>query len=93
MNQIESTVLGSSTSATLRQYVEQSARRHEGRDAATLADDRVEISELATFLSQLVDLPDDRARKIIDIRSAISRGDYLTADKLDVATERLLQDL
>lgn len=92
MNQIDTTLVGGSTAATLRQYAEQTIRRPAERTARD-TDDSVEISELASFLNRLAELPDERARKIIDIRNAISRGEYLTADKLNEATDRLLNDL
>lgn len=56
-------------------------------------DDRVEISELAGFLSRLSELPESDARRIVRIRQEILDGTYETADKLDVAAERLLEDI
>ena len=81
------------SSATLREFAKQaSARSRETVDATTL-NDRVEISELASFLSRLAELPDDRARKIVEVRNAIANNSYETQDKHDIATERFLDEL
>lgn len=56
-------------------------------------DDRVEISELAGFLHRLTDLPESQARRIVRIRQEVLDGTYMTADKLDIAAERLLEDI
>lgn len=84
------------TSGTLREFVNQSLRRStdsDGLSAAATLDDRVEISELATFLNQLAELPEARARRIVAVRNQIEQGTYETAQKLDIATERLLSAL
>jgi len=78
--------------ATLRAF----AGDNESQQRSTRSDpagDRVEISELAQTLSRLAGLTDDRARKIVDVRNAIRDGRYVTAEKLDVAIDRLLQEL
>ncbi len=82
------------TSGTLREFVNQSLRRSNETDGSTATlDDRVEISELATFLNQLAELPESRARRIVAVRNQIEQGTYETAEKLDIATERLLSAL
>ena len=80
------------TSGTLREFVNQSFRRSESGGTAVI-DDSVEISELASFLNRLAELPEDRARKIVAVRNQVQNGSYVTQDKLDVATERLLSKL
>ncbi len=93
MNDINS--LGTTaTSGTLREFVNQSLRRStdSGGSTATL-DDRVEISELATFLNQLAELPESRARRIVAVRNQIEQGTYETDEKLIVATEKVLAAL
>ncbi|MCB9855144.1 MAG: flagellar biosynthesis anti-sigma factor FlgM [Phycisphaerales bacterium] len=55
--------------------------------------DRVEISELARFLSRLAELPDDKARRIVDIRSEIDKGTFVTSERLNIASERLFEDI
>jgi anti-sigma28 factor (negative regulator of flagellin synthesis) len=87
-------ISGSALPATLRDYFNQALRRHQGGDeAATAIDDRVEISELAAVLGRMAELPEHDARRIVEIRSAIEQGAYLTADKLDAAIDGLLRDL
>lgn len=86
------TIEGLNSAPTLRAFAQQASTRpavDQDGNIAT-AEDSVEISELARLLSRLADLPADRARQIVDIRNAINSGTYLTADKLDVATDRLL---
>jgi len=76
----------------LREFANQTSRRSESANTAVL-DDTVEISELASFLSRLSELPEVRARRIVNIRNEILDGSYVTPDKLDIASERLLNDL
>ena len=80
------------SSSTLREFANQSSRRSESANTAVL-DDSVEISELAGFLSRLSELPEVRARRIVNIRNAILDGTYVTPDKLEIATEKLLDDI
>ncbi len=55
--------------------------------------DRVELSTHARFLSQLRDLPSGRLDRVEQVRDAIARGEYETEERLNVAIERLLDDL
>ena len=55
--------------------------------------DTVEISERAEMLGKIRDLPDVRVDKVAPIRQAIQAGTYDIDSKLDVAIERLLEDL
>ncbi len=55
--------------------------------------DTVEISFLSEMLGRLRDLPDIRTDKVASIREAIQNGTYDVEGKLDVAVERMLQDL
>ena len=91
MDQLNS-VGSPATSGVLRDFVNQSLRRSD-RPGTQIADDSVEISALAGFLNRLAELPDNRARKIVSIRNQIQDGTYLTQQKLDAATHRLLADL
>jgi anti-sigma28 factor (negative regulator of flagellin synthesis) len=61
-----------------------------GVGETALSKDSVEISELAGFLNRLAQLPDARAKRIVEVRNAIESGQYETQDKLDITTERLL---
>ena len=88
MNEIHS--IGTlATSATLREFANQSSQRFDSGNTAVL-EDRVEISDLASFLSRLAELPESQARKIVDVRNAILNETYETPEKLDIATDRLL---
>ncbi len=68
------------------------AHRPDSSNVAVL-DDRVEISELAVFLNRLAELPEAQARRIVNIRNAILDETYMTDDKLDTATDRLMKEL
>lgn len=83
---------GPASSATLREFAHQTPRRALAK-AEVAVKDQVEISELASLLNRLAELPEDRARKIIDIRNAIQRGVYETDEKLDAATQGVLREL
>ena len=54
--------------------------------------DRVELSGIAHMLKALK-ANDIRADKVAEIKAAIEAGSYETDEKLDVATDRLLDDL
>jgi len=84
------------TSSTLREFVNQSFRQSPTDNAAggtAVLDDSVEISDLANFLSRLAELPETRARKIVEVRNQIQQGTYVTPEKLSAATDRLLSQL
>ncbi len=83
---------GPASTATLRKFAHQASKQTPEK-ASIAVEDQVEISELAGLLNRLAELPEDRARKIIDIRNAIQRGVYETDEKLDAATEGLLREL
>lgn len=83
-------ITGLASSATLREYANQPFRRPDSANRPAY-DDTVEISALAAFLGRLSELPEDRARRIVNIRNAIIDGTYETEDKLDIATDRLLE--
>jgi flagellar biosynthesis anti-sigma factor FlgM len=55
------------------------------------ADDRVELSEHARFMSQLRQLPEIRADRVAEIRHQIAEGTYETDAKLDIAIARLIE--
>lgn len=88
-----STIDGLNTAPTLRAFAQQASTRSATDSSNNNAEDRVEISDLARLLSRLADLPADRARRIVDIRNAINSGTYVTADKLDIATDRLFEEI
>ncbi|MBN2561699.1 MAG: flagellar biosynthesis anti-sigma factor FlgM [Phycisphaerae bacterium] len=81
------------SAATLREFANHSRSRTGATGNPVTPQDRVEISELADFLSRLAELPEARARKIVEVRGSIASGAYETSEKLDLAVERLLDGL
>lgn len=55
--------------------------------------DELDISHEADFASQVKDIPDIRADRVAQIKAQIADGTYLTDDKLDLALERLLDEI
>ena len=55
--------------------------------------DQLDISPEAQILSQVRDIPEIRADRVAEIRAAIDAGAYETEDKLDVALDRLLDEI
>ena len=55
--------------------------------------DELDISPEAELLAQAKDLPEIRADKVADIRAQIESGTYETDEKLDLALERLLDEI
>jgi negative regulator of flagellin synthesis FlgM len=74
-------------------------RPHAARPAespqATGADltDRLDLSEAGQIAARMAEIPDVRADRVADIRAALANGTYETADKLDTAVERLLDEI
>ncbi len=91
MNDIQP-IGGLATATTLREFAQQTPDRAQV-DSTVSPQDQVEISELARVLSRFAELPEGRARRIVDIRRAIQDGTYVTEDKLNIATDRLFADL
>lgn len=55
--------------------------------------DRVELSGMCGILKSLKAGNDFRADKVADIKAQIEAGTYETDEKLDIAADRLLDDL
>ena len=55
--------------------------------------DRVEISPIARLMSEISALPEIRAEKVAQVRAEIQAGTYITPEKLDIAIDRLLEDI
>lgn len=55
--------------------------------------DRVEISQLATWLGKYADLPQVRGDLVARVRAEVQAGTYETAQKWDQAIESLMEDL
>ncbi|HEX3869499.1 MAG TPA: flagellar biosynthesis anti-sigma factor FlgM [Pirellulales bacterium] len=55
--------------------------------------DQLDISPAAQHLEQIGQMPDIRADRVEQLRAQIASGAYETAAKLDIAVERLLDEL
>lgn len=55
--------------------------------------DRLELSAAGQIAGRLAEIPDIRADRVAEIRAALADGTYETADKLDVALDRLLDEI
>ena len=55
--------------------------------------DELEISEAARLTEQAQQVPEVRQARINSIRAQIAEGTYETPEKLDVAIERLLDEI
>jgi negative regulator of flagellin synthesis FlgM len=55
--------------------------------------DQLDISEAAQLISQAHDVPDIRSDLVERVRSQIAGGTYETPERLDVAVERLLDEI
>jgi hypothetical protein len=53
----------------------------------------LDISEAAQLISQAHDVPDIRADLVARVRSQIESGTYETAERYDVAVDRLLDEI
>ena len=60
--------------------------------ATRRGEDQVEVSEVATYLSKLRQLP-IRQDLVDAVREQIARGEYDTSDKLSQALDEMIQDL
>jgi negative regulator of flagellin synthesis FlgM len=59
----------------------------------TMVSDHLDISEAGQIASRLADVPDIRADRVQELRSAILNGTYETEDKLSTALDRLLDEI
>ena len=55
--------------------------------------DQLDISREADMVSRARELPDIRAERVAELRAAIEAGTYETADKLDIAVGRLMDEI
>jgi len=55
--------------------------------------DQLDISPEAELMSRIRELPSIRADRVAQIREQIEAGVYETPDKIDVAIERLLDEI
>ncbi len=66
----------------------------ENQSTATQLDttDQVEISSEAQMLASMNNISDIRTERVAEIREQIEAGQYETAEKLDFAVERMLDE-
>ena len=55
-------------------------------------DDRVEISQLSRFMSEISAMPEIRSKKVEQIRQSITQGTYDVNSKLSEALNRFLEE-
>lgn len=55
--------------------------------------DELQLSDAAQFLDQVEDVPEIRMDKVASVRAQIEAGTYETPEKLDVAIDRLLDEI
>ena len=61
--------------------------------SAPAIDDRLDISAGAQLAARLSEIPDIRQDKVATARAAIASGTYETDGRLDVALDRLLDEI
>ena len=69
------------------------ARPHDQGDTLRAEGDRVELSEKATFMARIRDLPDIRVEKVAELRAQIDAGVYETPDKIEFVANLLLREI
>jgi len=57
------------------------------------AGDEVQISAAAQLIDKLSEVPEIRAGRVAELRAQIAAGTYESADKVDGAIERLLDEI
>jgi len=55
--------------------------------------DQLDISHEADIASRVRDLPEIRTERVAQIRAAIAEGTYETDEKLDIALDRLFEEI
>lgn len=61
--------------------------------SAGLPQDHLEISSVGRMLEQIQDLPEIRHEKVAALRKAIASGTYDTPDRMNLALDRLLDEI
>ena len=64
-----------------------------GRTSSTTEVDQLDISHEADLVSRVNGLPDIRTDRVAELRAQIASGAYETDAKLDVALDRLLDEI
>ncbi len=79
------------------QPIQGTNRTHQAQEAAPrphfLEADQLDISREADFLSRVRELPEIRTDRVAEIKAQIENGAYETDEKLDLAVDRLLNEL
>jgi len=55
--------------------------------------DELDLSDAASLIDRIAELPDIRADRVAQLRQEIASGRYESDDKLDLALERLLDEI
>ena len=55
--------------------------------------DTVEISDVAKLAARISEIPEVRTELIETVKTELAAGTYETSEKLEIAVERLLEDL
>ena len=55
--------------------------------------DQVDISHEADLVSRVREVPEIRTERVAQIKAAIEAGEYETSEKLDIALDRLLDEI
>lgn len=71
----------------------QGTRETSEAQRAVLPQDEVQISEMGKMLEALSEVPDIREDRVAQIRQQIAAGEYETEQKLNLAVDRLLDEL
>lgn len=69
------------------------ARQAASQTGQVTGTDQLDISREADIVSRARELPEIRAERVAEIRTAIEAGTYETAEKLDIAVGRLLDEI
>jgi anti-sigma28 factor (negative regulator of flagellin synthesis) len=85
-------VNGVGNSSPVQKIVNSPIYREVPQAGATSQGDRVELSGVS-HLKSILQRNDIRVDKVASIKAAIEAGTYETPDKMDVAVDRLLEDI
>ena len=90
-NAVVGSIQPTATPTTQKTTVEVVTTTKEKVVAATA--DRVEFSQIAQMLEKIHQLPAVRQERIDEIKEALSNNTYMTSDKLDIAFDRLIDEV
>ncbi len=90
---VDITPLSTGAAERVRYVAERVGRGAPTPPSTTRGSDRVEVSQLAMYLSKLRAMPDVRQDLIDEVRAQIAKGAYDTPEKLEAALDALLDEL